>query len=302
MKEEIDKLRKENEYLRKLNKEHEIERAKQFAELKSLKVMTKKNINDKVIEVLSKIFTEGQVQALLSKQKRASWTTEDISAAISLRNVSAKAYRYMRSKLHYPLPALSTLRNWISQFDSSPDILHNIIGIVKYYSRNLKDFQKIVAPSFDETSLHKEICFDRRKEKILGPLNNVQVVMARGITGKWKQPIYYSYDTAMNKDLLFQIINSIETAGFNVVSVTSDLGPGNRALWKQLNISPNNVSFCNPFDPERPVFVFADVPHLLKLPRNTASFIEGRRTECGNIAYTTCWGPMPRRCCLLKLE
>lgn len=59
---------------------------------------------------------------------------------------------------------------------------------MKYYSRNLNNFEKIVPLSLDETSLHKQICFDRREAKKFGLNYNVPVVKARGITGKWKQP------------------------------------------------------------------------------------------------------------------
>lgn len=49
--------------------------------------------------------------------------------------------------------------------------------------------------------------------------------------------------------------------------MVSDLGAGNRALYRELNIDHNNTSFNNPVNNEN-IYVFADVPHLLKLIRN----------------------------------
>ena len=60
----------------------------------------------------------------------------------------------------------------------------------------------------------------------------------------------------MKKDTLFGIICSVETAGFKVVSITSDFGGENRALWKELNISPRKTVFTRPYDVSRNVFVF----------------------------------------------
>lgn len=49
--------------------------------------------------------------------------------------------------------------------------------------------------------------------------------------------------------------------------MVSDLGGGNRALYKELNISHTNTSFKNPAN-DHNVYVMADVPHLVKLLRN----------------------------------
>ncbi|KAL1487917.1 hypothetical protein ABEB36_015302 [Hypothenemus hampei] len=49
--------------------------------------------------------------------------------------------------------------------------------------------------------------------------------------------------------------------------MTSDLGGGNRALYTELNISHTNTCFRNPANNQN-VYVFADVPHLIKLIRN----------------------------------
>jgi len=54
---------------------------------------------------------------------------------------------------------------------------------------------KLTILSFDEMYLSHQIDFDRNKEQVIGPHKTVQVVMARGLISKWKQPIFYKYDT-----------------------------------------------------------------------------------------------------------
>lgn len=49
--------------------------------------------------------------------------------------------------------------------------------------------------------------------------------------------------------------------------MVSDLGGSNRGLYKELNIDHKKTFFNNPANNEK-IFVFADVPHLLKLIRN----------------------------------
>jgi len=104
--------------------------------------------------------------------------------------------------------------------------------------------------------------------KQLKPYNNAQVVMIRGLFANWKQPIFYDFDCKMTKLILHKIINSIEPLGFHVVGMVCDLGGSNVGLFKELGISHTNTWFNNPYLPEKKIYVFADVPHLIKLIRN----------------------------------
>ena len=92
--------------------------------------------------------------------------------------------------------------------------------------------------------------------------------MIRGLFGKWKQPIFFDFDQKMTKDLLYQLINAVHSCGFVIVEMVCDLGGTNQGLLRELNISVLNSSFPNPAEPEKKIYVFADVPHLLKLLRH----------------------------------
>lgn len=45
----------------------------------------------------------------------------------------------------------------------------------------------------------------------------MQVVMARGIASKWKQPIFVGFDIKMTKSLLFYIIQNLNDIEFKVI-------------------------------------------------------------------------------------
>ena len=72
--------------------------------------------------------------------------------------------------------------------------------------------------------------------------------------------------------LVIKAILLLEDAGGHVVGLTSDGASTNRSMWKELGICPDIEGFKNffenPYDNDRKVFVFSDVPHLMKTIRN----------------------------------
>ncbi len=119
--------------------------------------------------------------------------------------------------------------------------------------------------SFDEMTLHKDLQFDQGEQRVYGPHGNAQVAMVRGLFKNFVQPIYYDFDQAMNKELLFSILERLDNIGLCTQGIVSDLGVTNQALWRSLGIQPGSNSFMFK---ERKILVFADIPHMLKLLRN----------------------------------
>jgi len=83
----------------------------------------------------------------------------------------------------------------------------------------------------------------------------------------WKQSIFYNYDTTITKELLNNIIEALHEHDFNVIAIVNDMGSSNVGLWRNLDISITNMYFKHPITSKN-VYVFADVPHILKLARN----------------------------------
>ncbi|XP_025992264.2 THAP domain-containing protein 2 [Solenopsis invicta] len=81
----------------------------QFNKLR--KKREKQNMEQHTRNVLTQVFTPGQIEVLMNPIKnRVIWSSEDITNALSLHRVSPKAYRYLRDVLKFPLPSISTLR------------------------------------------------------------------------------------------------------------------------------------------------------------------------------------------------
>ncbi|QQP55381.1 Uncharacterized protein FKW44_008537, partial [Caligus rogercresseyi] len=113
-------------------------------------------------------------------------------------------------------------------------------------------------------------CFDYSlsMDQVFGPNKRIQVAMIRGLFDSWKMPVYYAFDTSMSVDVLFKIINEIERRGITVVAVVSDMAPSNVGLRNSLGVTKDSPYFWNPYDTSKKIYMFHDVPHLIKLLRN----------------------------------
>lgn len=240
-------------------------------------------VSNKVKDILQDIFSETQISCLLSGKKQAKWKREDICKAVTIRAISRKCYTFLRNKLNFPLPGISTLKRWSSRsFQCRPGVLSDVLHLMKAKGQSFSDIERVCVLSFDEMNVDGSVTFDEVEDRVAGPHSNVLVVMVRGLCSAWKQPIYYDFDVQMTAALLNSIVSSLYNIGYSVVAVVSDLGPKNRCVWNELNVDHVNSCFSHPQEPEKKVWVFSDVPHLYKLLRN--HFLDsGIKLSCGTV-------------------
>lgn len=245
------------------------EKERLISNMKKMKQTMKKQIdfsNQKTQEILAQCFTPGQIKRLL-KKKRTTWTEDDIIHSLALRSISPKAYNFLR-KQGYPFPAVSILKRWVKHFSCRQGILHDVIYVMKEKGQHLNFQDKLTVLNFDEMNVSKKVCYDHKDDEIIGPHKNVQVVLARGLIDHWKQPVYYGFDQNINPTILFSIISTLEAAGYCVVAIVSDMGGTNQKLWKDLGIALSKTFFDHPSRDGQKIWIFADVPHMIKLLRN----------------------------------
>lgn len=104
--------------------------------------------NLKMQEMLEQCFTKNQVNLILNKKKLVTWTTEEISQAITIRHFSKRCYIYLRQRLNFPLPAISTLQRWASKIVMNQGILPDVLRFMDIASTNLTDLDKLVVLQF----------------------------------------------------------------------------------------------------------------------------------------------------------
>lgn len=235
----------------------------------------------RIEKVVEGTFSQCQQQAVI-KVRCSNWSPNDIAKAATLRCISHKALGFARDVLKYPLPSEMTIKRRLRQFSVPPGFIDLSITILKTQATLLSNLETDVILSFDEMKVNSDLCFDHMEEIIRGPHNNVQVMVIRPLLGKWMQPIYYNFDTAVSVELLTETIKVIEETDFKVRGFVSDMGSSNRKLLSDLQVSWTRSFIENPAEENRKVWVFCDVPHALKLIRNHL-LDEGYELESGKL-------------------
>lgn len=226
-----------------------------------------KSFDDKVKELFSKQFTQNQLDIIMKKKRVVRWTSRELAHAFSLRCFSEKGYLYLRETLNYPLPRISTLQRWAASVNMRKGLLYEMLSFMFIMGESLSALEKVTVLSFDEMKITSLYEYDPEKDEVIGPFSYMQVVMARGLFSGWKQPVYINFDTKMTSDVLNLIVTELHNINFKVAACVSDCGGGDVGFWRELEITPGNVSIPHPVTGKR-VYMFADVPRLLELIRN----------------------------------
>ena len=93
-------------------------------------------------------------------------------------------------------------------------------------------------------------------------------MLVRGLFNNFKIPIWYKYDHVLGKKEYLDIVEKMETLGFNVVSTSCDMARSNQKLATSLGVTEETPYFPNPSRPDSNIFWFYDICHLMKLVRN----------------------------------
>uniref|UniRef100_A0A182PWP8 Transposase n=1 Tax=Anopheles epiroticus TaxID=199890 RepID=A0A182PWP8_9DIPT len=247
------------------------------AEIATLKQDLKKTKEDSISpdhlhkhvkQILKETLTSNQIDMILKLKKRVTWTKPELGSAMTLRYFSKKAYNYMLTDMHYPLPSISTLKRYASRLNIKAGILNDVLNLVGSITRMFEPRDRECVLSFDEMKINKIVEYDQVSDEVVGPYNYLQVVMARGLFKKWKQPVFIGFDTKMTKEILLTVIKKLTEIGINVVAIVSDNCQSNIGCWKELGAhDPQHPYFLHP-STEQKIFVFPDAPHLLKLIRH----------------------------------
>lgn len=233
-------------------------------------------------------WNDDQFSALVRKSTRGMrWSQETIVKALQLRFIcKSNGYKHLL-KEGYPLPSIRTLVRATENFDFSPGVLTQVFELLKVKMEHASDFDKECMLAADEMAISEGIQFDPSTQSEIGKINiplfksantpnatKALVFMLGGISSRWKQTVgYYFTGNSINpeefKHIMLMIIERAEAIGLKVNSFTSDMGPCNQRLWRDLGVvltkdkDPVNY-ITHPCDNNRKLYFFADVPHLFK--------------------------------------
>lgn len=166
-------------------------------------------------------------------------------------------------------------------------MLDVIFDLLKHKIASFHDCEMEVMLAADEMAIVDGKQFDPSTQSEIGSITvplfkstnepnatKALVFMIGGISTRWKQTVAYfltgnSIHPEAFKNISFEIIQKCESIGLRVNSGTTDMGPCNQRLWRDLGVraSKNDqaVNFIeHPCDRNRKLYFFADVPHLFK--------------------------------------
>nr|XP_054764639.1 uncharacterized protein LOC129271286 [Lytechinus pictus] len=177
-----------------------------------------------------------------------------------------------------------------------------------------EDYKKNVTLVCDEMKLKSVVAYSSSTGKLLGFVNvgNINnefreferyskgdlgeelathafMIMVRGIFCSMKQAVAFFPTTALRSgeiyDCVMRTVVKVETAGLKVRAIVSDGASCNRKFYKICSSEDNVGHYTfNPVDPQRRIYFFCDVPHLLKTARNNLEN-SGFNRQSRNLQY-----------------
>ncbi|KAF2887410.1 hypothetical protein ILUMI_18763, partial [Ignelater luminosus] len=193
-------------------------------------------------------FVKMQMHLTKVAPKGTRYTTEFKQLALMIYFLGPKVYK-----------SKPTLLRITRKWEINPGFNDFIFSAIQIRVNTLGTLARDCVLCLDEMSLKTFLFYNISQDSIIGyhhsisgksydVVNNVLVVMARGINSNWKQPIaHFFLNSICSVDDLIKIIFSATTKlqiiGLNVLSVVSDQGTNFMKLSKQLNVTPEKPYF-----------------------------------------------------------
>ena len=144
-------------------------------------------------EYFSAFFTEAQINAFFRKKwtRVRNWSAQDYCFALTLKTLSARAYRYVRNSRIIPLPGVSNIRHFFQNFQIPEGYLETVDKLLAIEAAKLtRDCDRVVSVNFDEVHLRQEVVYDNQEDRILAMIKRANVMQMRGIFKNYKVPIW----------------------------------------------------------------------------------------------------------------
>jgi hypothetical protein len=280
-------LKYEQMYFKQRNRTSRYKRQLRNTQIK-LKKQTEMNQKVDQAGLLKQLFNEDQVTILKRRSEEKSsrflkWSNETVVNALRLKfSCGGSGYEeLLRQKL--PLPSIRTLQRRLQNLNFDSGILDEVLKFLQTKVQTFAPSERDCALVLDEMAITSASVFDISLNKYFGKVTlpdhtgvatHVLVFMLAGIKPRWKQVVAYyftgnSIKGVIINDIIENILQKVEPLGLNVLSVTSDMGASNQALWKVWGITAGRHSdikskTSHPTVENKSVYVFADVPHLFK--------------------------------------
>lgn len=234
------------------------------------------------------------VAAAKQKDLRGRRYTKDWIMMCMLMNIRSPAYyEFIRKNEIIPLPCTRTVRNYFSLIDSKCGVDNKFFELLKLKFQSKDPMQRHGLVVCDEINLRKSLAVSSKDLTYAGltdfgndgpratdiddQATHGLVLLFQSLADKFTQPIavFASKNPVKGDELAKLMVKAIillEQSGALIHGIIADGAQTNTKMGTILGIDRTidncNSWFPHPLDNERRVFVFSDIPHLIKNVRN----------------------------------
>uniref|UniRef100_A0A182RUJ6 THAP-type domain-containing protein n=1 Tax=Anopheles funestus TaxID=62324 RepID=A0A182RUJ6_ANOFN len=213
--------------------------------LQELKDHENRHVNERITEILSGRFGEGQlatIMAGLSDQTEQSslqvlWTENELVQALRLRCISKEAYDFVRKQLRYPLPDASQIERWIHSVYLETGHNATAMRILQLRASTLKEIELICTLNLVRINTPVRYHYDCKRDQIVGPNAQLHCLTVQGIFATWQQIVHIDFDLIVCRELMEKIITDLHEIGYKVVAITTDCDRESANVWRALNVN-----------------------------------------------------------------
>ncbi|KFZ67821.1 DNA transposase THAP9, partial [Podiceps cristatus] len=206
-----------------------------------------------------------------------------------------KAYDYLQK--NFPLPQPYSLTNWLSNNEAAAGFSNNIFLCLQEKVKRGEQAYRFCALMVQDVSLQKQQEWDPQTQRLTGfvdlgagvldadeaPLASEAIIlMAVGITSRWRAPLGYFFVNSATGQLLAQLlrqtINKLNNIGVTVLAVTSGAtacgAETARALGIRIDPERIQCTFQHPPGSAHSITYCFDTCHALHLIRNALQCLQ----------------------------
>lgn len=223
-----------------------------------------------------------------SMGKKAKYSKEILTFALTLQFYSSKGYEYVRSKFACLLPSIETLRKYYARVDAKPGFSKEAFRFLKSRAEKRRTVVNLV---LDEMSIHRGVQVrgnrtfgfvnlgESRQEEgdNLAEATSALVFLAVNLRENFRVPVAYFLIHGLNDEeranLLSTALKMLHEINVNVYSVTFDGTAVNLSMVAKCGANVEyGTRFFQPWfshpSTGKKVYVIPDPVHMLKLVRN----------------------------------
>lgn len=225
--------------------------------------------------------------------KNRRYSEEWIMLCLLMNIRSPGYYEFLRKNDVLPLPCTRTIRRYLSVINMKCGFDEGFANLLEKHFDAKTPLQRHGVLLLDEINLRKSVSVCSKNLTYVGLTDfgndgpqstNIEdqathglVFMFQPLADSYTQPIavFASKNPVKGNELAKLVIKAIvylEKTGAKIHGVIADGAATNAKMWSVLGVSGSKDDiktwFTHPVDDERQVFVFSDIPHVLKNIRN----------------------------------